>query len=61
MRLQAVGLMVSENILSVSLLMVANDSCGMASLDTSSMHVGMIVVSQCKSLGAICKSSNPII
>ena len=32
--------------LSVSPLMDANDSCGMASLDTSSMDVGMTVFSQ---------------
>ena len=32
-----------EDFLSVSPLMEANDSCGMASLDTSSMDVGMTV------------------
>ena len=47
------GIMVSENIfLSVSPLMEANDSCGMASLDTSSMDVGMTVFSHSNSVGA---------
>ena len=32
-----------EDFLSVSPLMDANESCGMASLDTSSMNVGMTV------------------
>ena len=40
--------------------MEANDSCGMASLDTSSMDVGMTVFSHYKSVGAICQSPNPI-
>ena len=33
-------------------LMEANDSCGMASLDTSSMDIGMTVFSHYKSVGA---------
>ena len=39
--------------LSVSPLMEANDSCGMASLDTSSMDVGMTVFSHYNSMGAV--------
>ena len=37
--------------LSVTLLIEANDSCGMASLDTSCMDVGMTVLSHYKSMG----------
>ena len=44
----------------VSPLMEANDSCGMASFDTSRMDVGMTVFSHYKSMGALCQSSNPI-
>ena len=40
--------------------MEAIDSCGMASLDTSSMDVGMTVLSHYESMGAIRQSSNPI-
>ena len=39
--------------LSVSPLMEANDSCGMASLDTSSMDVGMTVFSHYNSMGGV--------
>ena len=54
MGLQAVGIMVSEEkILSVSPLMEANDSCGMANLDTSSMDVGMTVFSHYNSMGGV--------
>ena len=40
--------------------MEANDSCGMASLDTRGMDVGMTVFSHYKSMGAIFQSYNPI-
>ena len=40
--------------------MEANDYYGMASLDTSSMDVGMTVIPHYKSMGAICQSFNPI-
>ena len=42
-----------EDFLSVSPLMEANDSCGMASLDTSSMDVGMAVFSHYNSMGDV--------
>ena len=40
-----------EGVLSVSRLMEAIDTCGMASLDTSSMDVGMTVFSHYESIG----------
>ena len=42
-----------EDFLSDSPLMEANDSCGMASLDTSSMDVGMAVFSHYNSMGGV--------
>ena len=39
-----------EDFISVSPLMEANDSCGMASLDTSNMDVGMTVFSHYNSM-----------
>ena len=39
--------------LSVSPLMEANDSCGVASLDTSSLDVGMTVFSHYNSMGGV--------
>ena len=42
-----------EDFLSVSPLMEANDSCGKASLDTSSMDVGMTVFSHYYSMGGV--------
>ena len=42
-----------EKFLRVSPLMEANHSCGMASLDTSSMDVGMTVFSHYNSMGGV--------
>ena len=42
-----------EDFLSVSPLTEANDSCGMASLDTSSLDVGMTVFSHYNSMGGV--------
>ena len=42
-----------EDFLGVSPLMEANDSCGMVSLDTSSMDVGMTVFSHYNSMGGV--------
>ena len=49
-----------EDFLSDSPLMGANDSCGMASLDTRGMDVGMTEFYHYKSMGAIFQSSNLI-